>query len=177
MSGSGNPKMAAIPVALAKSKGPLHAQLQTACSTCNLHELCMPGGLHEDELKRLDELNAKVEDQALWNDPKAAQEVMSRGDLVSDDIVVGIIKENLNNPGCKQGFVLDGFPRTTVQATKLEVLAREQGKMIQAIEVNVPLDILSKRLTGRRSCREAEMMSSCFSRVLGATGLSTRSPE
>jgi CRP/FNR family transcriptional regulator len=56
MSGSGNPKMAAIPVALAKSKGPLHAQLQTACSTCNLHELCMPGGLHEDELKRLDEL-------------------------------------------------------------------------------------------------------------------------
>lgn len=80
------------------------------------------------------------------------REIQARGDLISDDLVVRVVEDRTNQPDCQDGYVLDGFPRTTVQATKLEVLAREQGKTIQAIEVNVPLDILSKRLTGRRSC-------------------------
>lgn len=50
---------------------------------------------------------------------KAAKEVMDRGELVSDDIMVGMIKENLDRPDCKSGFILDGFPRTVQQAEKV----------------------------------------------------------
>jgi adenylate kinase len=89
------------------------------------------------------------------SDSPLAQEVraiQAAGDLISDDVVVRVVEDRTSEPDCVNGFVLDGFPRTTVQATKLEVLAREQGKKIQAIEVNVPADLLTKRLTGRRSC-------------------------
>jgi len=53
---------------------------------------------------------------------------------------------------CRNGYILDGYPRTAVQAGQLEELAKEQGFEIQAIEVDVPRDELMKRLTGRRSC-------------------------
>jgi adenylate kinase len=78
--------------------------------------------------------------------------IQEAGALISDELVIRVVEDRTGQTDCANGYVLDGFPRTTVQATKLEVLAREQDKKIQAIEVNVPFDQLTKRLTGRRSC-------------------------
>jgi adenylate kinase len=63
-----------------------------------------------------------------------------------------IVKERTNRKDCQGDYILDGYPRTAVQAEQLEELASEQSKEIHAILVNVPLDDLEKRMTGRRSC-------------------------
>jgi len=72
--------------------------------------------------------------------------------LSSDDLTFKIVRERTSKPDTAGTYVLDGYPRTAVQAAQLEELATEQGKAIQAIEVDVPRDELLKRLTGRRSC-------------------------
>ena len=64
---------------------------------------------------------------------KEAKKIMSSGGLVSDDIVVGIIKDNLSNPSCRNGFILDGFPRTLNQAKKLNVLLHSQKKSLDGV--------------------------------------------
>jgi adenylate kinase len=74
------------------------------------------------------------------------------GRLISDYVVIDMVRKRTASEDCRNGFVLDGFPRTTVQAEMLEKLAREQGNSIQAIFVDVPYDVLQKRLTGRRTC-------------------------
>jgi adenylate kinase len=74
------------------------------------------------------------------------------GRLISDDVVIGMVRKRTASEDCKNGYVLDGFPRTTVQAEMLEKLAGEQGNSIQAIFVDVPYEVLQKRLTGRRTC-------------------------
>jgi adenylate kinase len=74
------------------------------------------------------------------------------GRLISDDVVIGMVRKRTASEDCRNGYVLDGFPRTTVQAEMLEKLAREQGSSIQAIFVDVPYEVLQKRLTGRRTC-------------------------
>ena len=74
------------------------------------------------------------------------------GRLISDDVVIGMVRKRTASEDCKNGYVLDGFPRTTVQAEMLEKLAGEQGNSIQAIFVDVPYEVLRKRLTGRRTC-------------------------
>jgi len=74
------------------------------------------------------------------------------GKLISDDVVIEMVKERTARDDCKNGYVLDGFPRTLAQATMLEKLAAEQGKDLIAVLVDVPAEILEKRLTGRRSC-------------------------
>ncbi len=83
---------------------------------------------------------------------REVQEIMASGKLISDDITFRIVKERTSKPDTSGTYVLDGYPRTAVQAEQLEELAKEQGKEIQAIEVDVPRDELMKRLTGRRSC-------------------------
>lgn len=83
---------------------------------------------------------------------REVQEIMASGKLISDDITFRIVRERTSKPDTAGSYVLDGYPRTAVQAGQLEELAREQGKQIQAIEVDVPRDELMKRLTGRRSC-------------------------
>jgi adenylate kinase len=78
--------------------------------------------------------------------------IMNSGKLVPDDVTIRVVKERTNREDCKHGYILDGFPRTTVQAAMLEKLAVEQGKKILAIIVDVPFEVLEKRMTGRRSC-------------------------
>lgn len=83
---------------------------------------------------------------------REVQEIMASGKLISDDLTYKIVRERTSKDDCEGTYLLDGYPRTAVQAEQLEELAKEQGKAIQAIEVDVPRDELMKRLTGRRSC-------------------------
>jgi adenylate kinase len=83
---------------------------------------------------------------------REVQAIMASGKLISDDVTYKIVRERTSKPDTAGTYVLDGYPRTAVQAEQLEDLAKEQGKEIQAIEVDVPRDELFKRLTGRRSC-------------------------
>lgn len=82
-----------------------------------------------------------------------AKAILGAGQLVSDDIVLGIISERLAQPDAADGFILDGFPRTDQQAIDLEELLDLLGTPLDAaILLDVDLDILMKRLTGRRTC-------------------------
>jgi adenylate kinase len=81
---------------------------------------------------------------------KEVQAIMSSGKLISDELTFQIVKNRTGRE--KDSYILDGFPRTAVQAEMLESLATEQKRTIQAIEVDIPKQELLKRLTGRRSC-------------------------
>jgi adenylate kinase len=83
---------------------------------------------------------------------REVQAIMEAGDLISDELTYKIVKERTEREDCRENYILDGYPRTAVQAAQLEELAGEQGKLIQAIEIDVPRGELLKRLTGRRSC-------------------------
>ena len=82
-----------------------------------------------------------------------AQSVMEAGNLVPDEVVLGIISERLAQPDAADGFILDGFPRTKQQALDLEELLDQLGTPLNtAVLMDVDFDILMKRLTGRRTC-------------------------
>jgi len=82
-----------------------------------------------------------------------AKAVMDAGNLVPDEVVLGIISERLGQPDAEEGFILDGFPRTTQQAIDLEDLLDELGTPLDtAVLMDVDFDVLMKRLTGRRTC-------------------------
>ena len=82
-----------------------------------------------------------------------AKAVMDAGDLVPDEVVLGIISERLSAADAQDGFILDGFPRTRQQALDLEDLLDELGTPLDtAVLMDVDFDILMKRLTGRRTC-------------------------
>jgi adenylate kinase len=84
---------------------------------------------------------------------KKAKSTIDAGNLVPDDVMLGIIAERLSLADAVDGFILDGFPRTRQQATDLEDLLGELGVPLDAaILMDVDLDILMKRLTGRRTC-------------------------
>jgi len=78
--------------------------------------------------------------------------IMAAGQLVPDEITIRLVRDRTARADCENGYVLDGFPRTTKQAEMLESLAVEQQKRIQAVEINVPHELLIKRMTGRRTC-------------------------
>jgi len=93
---------------------------------------------------------AVAADTALGRRAKAA---MDAGELVTDDIVLGIIAERLAQEDCKGGFILDGYPRNLQQARDLEPVLAEIGQSLDtAVLLDVDMDILMKRLTGRRTC-------------------------
>ena len=77
---------------------------------------------------------------------------LASGALVPDDLTVRVVAERTGRPDCRDGYVLDGFPRTPAQADMLETLAARQGHELIAVLVDVPSDILEKRVTGRRDC-------------------------
>jgi adenylate kinase len=82
-----------------------------------------------------------------------AKAAMDAGELVSDEIVLGMIKERLKQPDAKAGFILDGFPRNLAQADSLNAVLAELGLALdRAVLMDVDFDILMKRLTGRRTC-------------------------
>ena len=85
---------------------------------------------------------------------KKAQEYMNRGELVPDDLVIEIATTRLLEDDCRDGFLLDGFPRTVYQAEKLdEFLAARDSKIDKVLDIAVEKDELIARLTGRRVCK------------------------
>ena len=78
--------------------------------------------------------------------------VQSAGQLVSDDILAEVVKTRLCKQDCSGGCILDGFPRTLPQARLLERIAQDRGNRIIVIKIDVPRDLLFKRLAGRRTC-------------------------
>ncbi len=84
---------------------------------------------------------------------RKAKSIMEAGNLVPDEVVLGIISERLGRPDAQDGFILDGFPRTKGQALDLEELLDQMGTPLDtAVLMDVDFDILLKRLTGRRTC-------------------------
>ncbi len=94
-----------------------------------------------------------------------AKAVIDAGNLAPDEVVLGIISERLGQPDAENGFILDGFPRTTQQALDLEDLLDELGTPLDtAILLDIDFDILVKRLTGRRTCsRTGKLLNVYFS--------------
>jgi adenylate kinase len=80
------------------------------------------------------------------------REIMERGQLVPDDLTIRVVKDRTSQEDARNGYILDGFPRTPEQAASLEKLAAEQGNTIIPILIDVPQDYLEKRMTGRRNC-------------------------
>ncbi|TCT21097.1 adenylate kinase [Melghiribacillus thermohalophilus] len=84
---------------------------------------------------------------------KKAKSFMDKGELVPDEVTIGIVKERLSKPDCENGFLLDGFPRTIAQAEALDSLLHELGTKIDyVLHIDVPEEKLVDRLTGRRIC-------------------------
>ncbi len=92
-----------------------------------------------------------------------ARSAMEAGRLVSDDVVVGLIRERLGGTDAAAGFILDGFPRNVAQAEALDSMLEEIGRPLQAaLHIEVDFDILMKRLTGRRTCEGCGQMYNIY---------------
>ena len=108
---------------------------------------------------------------------REVQAIMAAGTLVPDDVTYRMVEERTARPDCANGYILDGYPRTAVQAEQLEQLAKLQGKEIEAIEVVVPRDELMKRLTGRRSCPVCGEIYNIYSRAPKNEGVCDDHPD
>jgi adenylate kinase len=92
-----------------------------------------------------------------------ARAFMDQGQLVPDEVVIGIVEERLRTSDCHRGFILDGFPRTTTQAEALQAILAKIGKSIDhVINIEVDSEELVRRLTGRRTCKNCGMMFHLF---------------
>ncbi len=84
---------------------------------------------------------------------RKAADYMNRGDLVPDEIILGMMKNRLQKKDCSKGFILDGFPRTIAQAESLDGIMKDLGiRLDGVINLEVPQDLLIRRLTSRRTC-------------------------
>lgn len=98
---------------------------------------------------------------------KKAQSYMNAGELVPDEVIIGLVTERLSEPDTQKGFILDGFPRTSAQAVALDAeLSRLNRPLDAALLVDVKFDVIIKRLTSRRMCKECgfigtDALSSC----------------
>lgn len=103
------------------------------------------GDMFREEIKKQTELGKKM------------NEYISKGNLVPDEVVIGIVENRLNQPDCTNGVVLDGFPRTEKQAIALKQMLESKGKKVDAaIEINVPDEDIIKRIVNRRMCSNKE---------------------
>src|SRR5450759_2523042 len=93
--------------------------------------------------------------------------VMDRGELVSDDVMIGIVRERLERPDALAGFVLDGFPRTVVQATSLDAIMDGRGRLI-VVDIVVPERELVRRLSTRMICADCGANAGIFADAGGA---------
>ena len=82
---------------------------------------------------------------------RAAKETMAAGNLVGDDVMIGIVQERLDRDDAMRGFVLDGFPRTVKQASALDGMMEHRGPLV-VVDIAVPEDVLVRRLAARRIC-------------------------
>jgi adenylate kinase len=104
-----------------------------------------------------DILRAAVEDDADLGEQ--AKKFMDKGELVPDEVVIGLIKKRIVEPDCEAGFILDGFPRTIVQAEKLgETLTVMEQDIDSVVDLKVDREELIVRLTGRRTCKNCGAM-------------------
>jgi len=78
--------------------------------------------------------------------------IQQAGELIPDELVVRVVEDRTAREDCRKGYILDGFPRTAAQAQMLEELAARQRKKLSAILIDVPRELLEKRMTGRRIC-------------------------
>jgi adenylate kinase len=92
---------------------------------------------------------------------RQAKEIMDRGDLVGDDLIIPIVTDRLSQPDASRGFVLDGFPRTVPQALALDELLQRRGPVI-VVEIQVPDEELVRRVVGRRICSSCGRTVSAF---------------
>ena len=84
-----------------------------------------------------------------------AKSFIDKGELVPDEVTIGIVRDRLGKDDCQKGFLLDGFPRTVAQADALEGILADLNKQIDfVINIDVKKDVLMERLTGRRICKE-----------------------
>ena len=90
--------------------------------------------------------------------------VMDRGELVGDDLMIGIVRERLSRPDAAGGFVLDGFPRTAAQARALDEIAASRGPVI-CVEIKVPDEELVRRVRGRRVCEDCGANADAFGKA------------
>lgn len=96
---------------------------------------------------------------------RQAKAVMERGELVSDEIVSAMVDDRIRRADCRQGFLLDGFPRTLPQAERLEeILAAAGFGPVLAINIEVSYDSLFRRLTGRRTCKTCGAIYNLYDR-------------
>ena len=88
-----------------------------------------------------------------------AKALIDKGNFVPDEMIISIISERLDEPDCKEGFILDGFPRTLPQAKALDELLFEKGRRLDhVIEIQVPDDMIIQRIIGRFSCADCGAM-------------------
>jgi adenylate kinase len=117
--------------------------------------------------------------QADWAAPggpspalQTALEAMRQGELVSDAVVVSMVRERARCLRCRGGFLLDGFPRTVAQAEALETMLGEQGVALDAaLSYELPLDEIMTRLSGRRTCSGCKMVYHLITRPPRAEGI------
>src|ERR1051326_8173042 len=121
---------------------------QSALLAERLHVACIStGNILREEVRRKSALGAK------------AKRHMDKGELVPDDVIIGIVDDRLKQTDCARGFILDGFPRTVPQAEALDRVLGGLGKRIDAVvNITVPNEELIKRLSGRRTCRDCDAL-------------------
>ncbi|HVS83431.1 MAG TPA: adenylate kinase [Pyrinomonadaceae bacterium] len=105
---------------------------------------------HLPQISTGDMLRARAQQQDHLGEE--IRSVQAAGKLASDDLVSRVVEERTGQQDCRDGYVLDGFPRTTAQAKMLATLAAQQGNEIRAVSIDVPVEVLEKRVTGRSSC-------------------------